>query len=209
MKKYLLGIVVVIAFVLPANFVAAQSSEEQYRTLLIQLIISLQKQIAALSSASPEASASNANDRCSNIDGIQSNIPAGLIYSRTFDKCVTERELDELENESSRDERVSRICEQTKDNLSETRRSFLSQVDLVDSLKTKVKKQGGPSKYSVDEVERMMTSLRPDPYREKYWSDEEIYLIDVISAIRKAQNERDNLQTEVVKIESELDKYCD
>lgn len=209
MKKFVLGAVVAIALAVPTTSVIAQThSEDQYRTILIQLIISLQKQIALLTSGQTQQTSSNVTDRCPNIDGIQSSVPTGLIYSRTFDKCVTERELDELEGESSRNERIFRVCEQAEDNLSEARRSFLSQVDFVDSLKTGVKKNGGPSKYSVDEVERMMTDLRPDPYREKYWSDEENYLINVISGIRKAESKRDDLQRELVRVESEAKEEC-
>lgn len=136
MKKYLLGIVVAIAFVLPANFVLAQSSEEQYRALLIQLIISLQKQIAALSSMSLEASVSNSNDRCPNIDGIQSNIPSGLIYSRTFDKCVTEQELDRLEGQKEKDN----ACRVSEDNLDDLEMEYAETESKIMALEKKLLK---------------------------------------------------------------------
>lgn len=133
MKKTTIALLIAIIIV-PFGARAETGSVTLNRDTLLQLIASLQKQIALLSSQLVQQSA--VNDRCPNITGAQSKVPEGLIYSRTYEKCVTEKELDKLDAKAAK----GNVCTQSKDGVTKLREEYTSIDDKIEEIKKAIPK---------------------------------------------------------------------
>ena len=60
-----------------------------------------------------------------------------MVYSRTYEKCLTERELDKLDEEEAKGE----ACEASEDEVSEWREEYLEIDDKIESIKASIPKE--------------------------------------------------------------------
>lgn len=137
--KHTIIALLVVATVVPVVVNAQTNSGSVNRETLLQLITSLQKQIALLSEQL--ALKKGAADRCTNISGIQTKVPEGLTYSRTYEKCLTERELDNLDKKTDEKESKETACTESEDEVSKLREQYTSIDDKMETIKSSIPKK--------------------------------------------------------------------
>lgn len=130
--KNIIITILIVASILPIGVRAQTNAVPINQEILLQLIALLQKQVAVL--VEQLAQVQGAADRCPNISGIQSKIPEGFIYSKTYEKCLTERELDELEEKEVTDD----SCEVSENEVTKLREEYIGIDDEIDAIKKEI-----------------------------------------------------------------------
>lgn len=150
MKKSIVILLCIFIFIPLCTF-AQTNTEQAYRALLVQLIQSLQTQLQLLLLQQANMNISTAvSDRCPNIAGAQVQVPTGLIYSRTFDTCVTERQLDNLEDEAAKEQALEdKDCRDAKTKTQELREQYSSTYDELEKAEKDISKA---SKHTLVEL---------------------------------------------------------
>lgn len=141
MKKILTIIIVLFFVTTSTNVTKAQTSvEEQYKASLMQIIELLQKQLAILIKQKTGAGATSqlVKDFCPNLQGIQTAVPEGMVYSRTHDKCLTQEGLDGLEAINDHNQNIRYQCREKQREVRNLQNEYLIINDKIETFKKKI-----------------------------------------------------------------------
>jgi hypothetical protein len=164
MKKIIITSLLCILIVSPLNTNAQSTVEEQYKASLIQIIELLQKQLALLlqQKYSIAVTPPTVKDMCPNLQGIQTTIPNGMVYSRIHDKCLTLEGLDGLEAINDHNDQMKYQCRESKKELTNLRNQYIETNKRINSQTKSISQIsiGNPIEIKDNEVGAFLSWVR-------------------------------------------------